>query len=76
MSKQHYFVIFAERNGMGKVKWKIDNAAFSATHKPVYNTKTGEWESIYENEKEDDLISEELVEKLNAECVAGEMNKK
>jgi hypothetical protein len=67
MSKQHYFVIFGERNKDGNIEWHLDTEIpvnSEEGDKPIYNTETSEWESIEKNHHEDAAMMSVLLSTL------------
>jgi hypothetical protein len=63
VTKQHYFIIFGQRNNEGVIEWSADTEmSLDNGHedRPIYNTETSEWESLQGNEEEDGRMFTEL----------------
>lgn len=62
MSKQHYFLIFGERDETGFITWHLDaETQININDAPIYNTQTGDWETIEENQEEDRNMVNDLM---------------
>jgi hypothetical protein len=65
MSKQHYFAVFANLDDDGVFTWHVDTeTSFAHGDDPVFNTETGEWESVLENHDEDMMLLYDLIDRI------------
>ena len=65
MSKQHYFVIYGERDSDGFIHWSIDaDMLLESGPNPVWNADTDQWESIDENKEEDRNMLNDLMDRF------------
>lgn len=68
MTKQHYFLIVGERDDAGFIQWTMDaETQININDAPIYNTETGEWESIGDNQEEDRAMVNDLLALFSGE---------